>query len=158
MPVLNPVRGPLGTWLLAASLVLGLSCECSAQDVTLGPEATAAAQSWASDWEVMMDDAEAKQGCPGCSEQMWGRASAGDMGKGIVLIGDICDILKSLTYVTGIRRQRYFRKWVEAIFKEIMAKNFPKLKKNLCSQIQEAQENYKLEEHKTYLGASKYSC
>lgn len=97
-----------------------------------------------------MDDAEAGQGCTGCSEQMRGRSSAGHMGKGTVFIGDICDILKSLTYIIEIRRQGY-RKWVTAIFKEIMAKNFPKLKNNLCSQIQEAQENYKLEEHKMYL-------
>ena len=62
------------------------------------------------------------------------------------------DILKRLTHITGIRRKEW-RKRAEAVLKEIMAKNFPKLKKNLRPQIQETvKENYKQDEHKTHLG------
>lgn len=106
-----------------------------------------------SPWSITELAAEARLGSTVYSEQMGRRASAGDMDKGAVHLEGVCDILKSLTYVIRIRRQGY-RKWVEAIFKEIMAKKFLKLKKNLCSQIQDAQENHKPEEHKTYLGVS----
>lgn len=81
----------------------------------------------------------AGQGGTGAWSRLARRAGSGDVGQGTVQrVRDMCPTQKSDTMI-GIRRKKY-RKWIEATFKEIMAKDFRILKKNLCPQI-EAQGN-----------------
>ena len=73
----------------------------------------------------------------------WGGARCWGLWRGRVQSLGTGNTLGSLTCAIRIgRRDRDFGQFAEAIFREIMAKSFSKLKRHLCPQIQETQENY----------------